>query len=278
MPPMLSSPNAILALKLLFLCLAFVVGARLAVRAVSGLAGKVGGGVAGGPGANGSEAEMSAGNVVAGVVLGALAGAKIVHAASYPELVAIGASSEFWILAAGYSLPGALAGAWIGLILAAPGRAGEWADAFLPAIISMLLIVDAGALIWSLTEPGYGIPARYFGINFGDGVRRHPVMLYDAAFLALMLWGNRVLQRQGWSVDGLRSCLLWAGYFAAVLLMAFLKPPFGPVLLLEKIHLRPHLYAPGLTAEQWLCIAVAGGLAVAAIGIFRNGIRGHRPR
>ena len=36
MPPMLSSPNAILALKLLFLCLAFVVGARLAVRAAIG--------------------------------------------------------------------------------------------------------------------------------------------------------------------------------------------------------------------------------------------------
>ena len=278
MQPMLSAPNVMLALKFLFLCLAFVVGARLAARAAIGLAGEVRVGAADVPGAERSQATTFAGNVLAGVVLGALAGAKIVHAASYPELVAIGALSDFWILAAGYSLPGALAGAWIGLILAAPGRAGEWADAFLPAIISMLLIVDAGALIWSLTEPGYGIPARYFGINFGDGVRRHPVMLYDAAFLALMLWGNRVLQRQGWSVDGLRSCVLWAGYFAAALLMAFLKPPFGPVLLLEKIHLRPHLYAPGLTAEQWLCIAVAAGLAVAAIGIFRSGVPSHRPR
>ena len=269
---MLSSPNAILLLKFLFLCLAFVVGARLAVRAAGGLARQVSGAAAG-PGANGNQAETSAGNVMAGVVLGALAGAKIVHAANYPALLAMDASSGFWMLAAGYSVPGALAGAWIGLILAAPGRAGAWADAFLPAIISMLLIVDAGAMLWSLTEPGYGIPTRHFGINFGDGVRRHPVMLYDAVLLALMLWANRVLRRQGWSVEGVRSCVLWAGYFAAALLMAFLKPPFGPVLLLEKIHLRPHLYAPGLTAEQWLCIAVAAGLAVAAIDIYGRSIR-----
>ena len=271
---MLSSPNAILALKLLFFSLAFVVGARLAGRAASGLTGNVRGGAAGGPGGSGSQAETSAGNVIAAVVLGALAGAKIVHAANYPALLTVEAPSVFWVLAAGFSVPGALAGAWLGLMLAAPRRAGEWADAVLPAIIWMLLIVDAGTLLWSLTEPGYGIPARHFGINFGDGVRRHPVMLYDAACLALMLWGNRVLQRQGWDLEGLRSCVLWAGYFAAALLMAFLKPPFGPVLLLEKIHLRPHLYAPGLTAEQWLCIAVAAGLAVAAIGIYRRSIRG----
>lgn len=272
MPPMLSSPNLILRLKILFLCLAFVVGARLIARAASGVAGAASAGA--GPEFTGDQAGPLAGNVLAGVVLGALAGAKIVHAATYPALLAIDAWSGFWVLAAGCSVPGALAGAWIGLILAAPGRAGEWADAMLPAIISVLLIVDAGALFWSLTEPGYGIPARHFGINFGDGVRRHPVMLYDAALLALMLCGNRVLQRQGWSAYGLRSCVLWAGYFAAALLMAFLKPPFGLVLLLEKIHLRPHLYAPGLTAEQWLCIAVAAGLAVAAIDIHRRSIRG----
>ena len=274
MQPMLSAPNVMLALKFLFLCLAFVVGARLAVRAAGDLTGGVCAGAAGVPGAERSQAATFAGNVLAGVVLGALAGAKIVHAASYPQLLAIDALGEFWILAAGYSVPGGLAGAWIGLILTAWGRTGEWADAFLPAIVAMLLIVDSGTLLWSLTEPGYGIPARHFGINFGDGVRRHPVMLYDAAFLALMLWGNCVLRRHGWTLGGLRSCVLWAGYFAASLLMAFLKPPFGPALLLEKIHLRPHLYAPGLTAEQWLCIVVAVGLAVAAIGILGRNSRG----
>ena len=213
----------------------------------------------------GSSAGSSASGVLAGGVLGALAGAKLFFAANYPALLANEETGSIWWLAAGFSAPGAIAGAWAGVTLAASHHTGAWTDALTPAVLAMLLVLDAGTSLWSLTEPGYGVPARHFGINFGDGVRRHPVMLYDALCLGAMLWANRALQRQGWSISGLRASVLWGGYFAASLLLAFLKPPFGTVLLLEKIHLRPYVYAPGLTAEQWLCIVAAAALAMVSI-------------
>ena len=259
---MLSSPNAILALKFLFLTLAFVIGARLAARAVA----RVNLGTAGPDSAvAGNEAGNEAGNVLAAAVLGAMAGAKLVFAASYPALWAGEASHSIWILAAGFSVPGALAGLWLGLLLTPRTRTGAWADALTPAVIAMLLILNAGATFWSLSEPGYGAPARHWGIDFGDGVRRHPVMLYDAACLLAMWWANRALQRQGWCAPGLRASVLWGSYFGASLLLGFLKPPFGPAMLLEKIQIRPDLYAAGLTVEQWLCIAVSVTLAVASV-------------
>ena len=254
--PMLSSPNAILALKFLFLTLAFVTGARLTALAVARESLATGG-----------LESSAAGRVLAAAVLGAVTGAKLVFAAGFPALWAGEEMHGIWVLAAGFSVPGALAGLWLGLWLAAPARTGVWADTLTPAVIAMLLIVDAGATLWSLSEPGFGAPARHWGVDFGDGVRRHPVMLYDAAFLLAMWWANRTLQHQGWSMPGLRASVLWGSYFAASLLLAFLRPPFGPALLLEKIQITPYMYAPGLTAEQWLCIAVSAVLAVASVRV-----------
>lgn len=266
---MLSSPIAILALKFLFLALAFATGARLVAQAVGrfeSARGCAGSDEVGSDQAGANQADhLEAGSILAGAVLGALAGAKLVFAASYPDLWAGAQRHGLWFLAAGFSVPGALAGLWLGLVYAARQRAGAWADALTPAVIAMLLIVDAGATLWSLSEPGYGAAASRWGINFGDGLRRHPVMLYDALLLALMLWANRALQQQGWSMPGLRAGVLWGSYFGTTLLLAFFKPPFGPATLLEKIQLPPYLYAPGLTAEQWLCVIVSAALALASL-------------
>ena len=77
------------------------------------------------------------------------------------------------------------------------------------------------------------------------------------------------LARHGVTIPGLRAGVLWGAWFGSALLLAFLKPPFGPILLVEKVHPRALLYPPGLTAEQWLCVFAAGALAWQSVRIMR---------
>jgi hypothetical protein len=51
-----------------------------------------------------------------------------------------------------------------------------------------------------------------------------------------------------------RVALVGAACFGVWFLLGFLKPPFGPVLMLEAVYPRPMLYSPGFTGEQWLCL------------------------
>ena len=254
--PMLSSPNSLLALKLLFCGLALMVAGRLAQRATGGL--------------DSAEAER----VLAAVVAGAFFGSKLFFVLQYPllaiQLVVRFEWVELWTLAAGYSIPGAVAGAAGGLAITARERCAVLADALTPALLYALLILAVGRHFWSLSEPGHGAPTRSFGLNFGDGALRHPVMWYDAICAALMLWGHRAMARQGVSVPGLRACVLWGAWFGAALLLAFLKPPFGPILLIELVHPRAVLYPPGLTAEQWLCVVAAAVLAWQSVRLMRR--------
>ena len=263
---MLTSPLAALALKLLFAVLGLIVASRFA-----------------GGAAQWRTADAQRG--LGGFLAGALIGAKLGLWLHYPGIWS-GETASPWFAASGLSVPGACAGGAIGLTLAARARAPALADALMPPVLALLLVLDLGAVTWSLTEPGFGAAARRWGINFGDGVLRHPVMLYDAAALAALWWagqraGNRTIggvwpaqaagtpaggERSGAALalaPGLVAAMVGAGCFGVWFLLGFLKPPFGPLLMLEAIYPRPALYRPGLTGEQCLCLA-----ALLPLGVF----------
>lgn len=70
-----------------------------------------------------------------------------------------------------------------------------------------------------------------WGIDFGDGVARHPVNLYEILFLCLLAYSLYQLEKRRALVDGARFKLLMAGYLSFRLLIEFWKPvwffPFG---------------------------------------------------
>ena len=263
---MLSSPLAALALKLLFTVLAVVLASRVA---------------------DGTAIWRDAGaqRGLGGLLAGALFGSKLGFWAQYPG-VWLAEIPSLWLAASGLSVPGACAGGALGLVLAARARAPALADALIAPVLVFLLVLDLGAVTWSLTEPGFGAAARRWGINFGDGIPRHPVMLYDAAALAAFWWagqgagvrvrGGRVGGEASGAAEataggagsgatpapGLVAAMVGAACFGLWFLLGFLKPPFGPVLLLEAIYPRPALYWPGLTGEQCLCLVAMLALAV----------------
>jgi phosphatidylglycerol:prolipoprotein diacylglycerol transferase len=245
MPGMLSSPMAVLSLKLLFSVLALAVGARLVMT-------------------NAALSSESGVRGLAGVLAGLFLGAKFGYLLQYPGVFL--ADGAGWFLPfSGHSLPGAVIGGWIGLRLVAGSGERAFADALIPGAIAILFIYQLGATFWSLTEPGFGAPALVWGIDFGDGVKRHPVALYGALILLPLLWCARWLS--SWKLaDGIAASVLGCTWFGASMLLGFLQPPFGAVLLLEQIHPRPALYPPGLSGEQWLCLL---GVLVLAVRVWR---------
>lgn len=103
-----------------------------------------------------------------------------------------------------------------------------------------------GCFLSGLEDGTYGTAtALPWGVDFGDGIRRHPTNGYEILFLAglaLLLWRR---ERRGPLADGRRFQLFLAAYLLFRLLVEFIKPP-------------PALPGLGLTAIQWACVAGLG--------------------
>lgn len=194
--------------------------------------------------------------LLAAMVLGALAGSKSVHALTYPAFFLapqdmVGDRALAWL--SGDSFAGALLGGRLALWLADRERGGRnEADGLVTPVTAALLVLSLGGFFWALRGPGFGSPTSLpWGIDFGDGALRHPVMLYEAACLAALVWldqakGNARLE------PGDSARLFLTVYCALTVLTGFLKPPFHPALLLEAVQPRPQVYAFVMTAEQWV--------------------------
>jgi prolipoprotein diacylglyceryltransferase len=198
------------------------------------------------------------------LLLGACAGAKLVYALNYPALAVAACSGDpaaLLMLAGGGSAPGALLGAALALWWAGPRMApGFGLDGLVAPAALALCVLDCGNVAWALGDPGFGVPTRLpWGIDFGDGVTRHPVMLYEAVFFGLAAW---LAERPGAAAfrPGERALLFLIAYCGLRMLIDYLRPPFGAPLLVEMLHPAPWLYGRLMTGEQWVCM-----LAVAAL-------------
>lgn len=94
----------------------------------------------------------------------------------------------------GRSIMGALAGAIAGVELwkAARGVRGSTGLFFVPAFATLVAVGRIGCALSGLDDQTYGLPTSLpWGHDFGDGIPRHPVALYEslsmAAFLTLAL-------------------------------------------------------------------------------------------
>lgn len=133
----------------------------------------------------------------------------------------------------GRSIVGALAGAIaaIEIFKARRGLRGSTGIIFVPAFATSVMEGRWGCFLSGLDDQTYGTPTRLpWGHDFGDGILRHPVQLYEsftmAGFLlvALVLIGRRnvMFMRNGFY-------LLVLTYAAQRFLWEFLKP-YGAVL------------------------------------------------
>jgi prolipoprotein diacylglyceryltransferase len=181
--------------------------------------------------------------VILGCVLGAAIGNKAVHwihhAEQWPLLV-----NAPWLVLQGQSIVGALLGGLIGVEIGKKiaGVAQSTGDRFVVPILVGLMIGRIGCFIAGLRDDTCGNPTTLpWGVDFGDGTRRHPAQLYDIVFAAILLVMLRhwrpALARQ----PGLQFKLLLAAYLLWRLLVDGLKPV-------------PYAFPGGLSGIQFVCL------------------------
>lgn len=135
--------------------------------------------------------------------------------------------------AAGRSIIGALAGAILAIEMfkAARGMKGSTGLIFAPAFAVSVTVGRWGCFLSGPEDFTHGTATSLpWGHDFGDGLPRHPVQLYEslamAGFLAVLLWAlarrSPVFLRHGFYL-----MVLW--YAAQRFVWEFLKP-YGPVI------------------------------------------------
>ncbi len=100
-------------------------------------------------------------------------------------------------------------------------------DLFTYPLILAMMIGRIGCFSSGLTEETYGIATHsIFGIDFGDGLYRHPVTLYEIGFLALLWAALAAMERKVKLANGYRFQFFMIAYLAFRFLLDFIKPHY----------------------------------------------------
>lgn len=188
--------------------------------------------------------------VALGCIVGAVVGSKAAVWLDRPDLVRLWWSTpQLWLM--GQSIVGALIGGLIGVELAKRVRCivQSTGDAFVLPLALGLAIGRIGCFLAGLHDDTYGVATRLpWGVDFGDGVARHPTQLYDIAFVLLLAALLRRQRPMLARVPGLAFKLFLEGYLAWRLAIDGLKP----------VH---YAYPGGISGLQWLAaVALAAYL------------------
>lgn len=189
--------------------------------------------------------------LLVGCVFGAWLGSKALAWAESPAF--------YWslrqdprALLGGKTIVGGLLGGWAGVELAKYFLHihRSTGDLFVYPLAIGTAIGRIGCFLTGLSDRTYGIAtALPWGVDFGDGVRRHPTQLYESVFvlvLAFIIW---LTTRHHPLTAGVLFRLYIAGYLAFRFCIEFIKP---------REFLLPHLSSIQLASLLGALLAVHG--------------------
>jgi prolipoprotein diacylglyceryltransferase len=181
--------------------------------------------------------------VVVGCILGAAIGNKLVFWIEMPHLWR-GIDPDWRLIASGQSIVGGLLGGLLGVEIAKKltGLRRSTGDQFILPLVAGTVVGRIGCFLAGLNDGTCGVPTSVpWGVDFGDGIPRHPTQVYDMLFvlaLGAALWHWRAPLARS---PGLAFKLYLASYLAWRLCVDGIKPV-------------PYAYAFGLSGIQWVCI------------------------
>lgn len=115
-------------------------------------------------------------------------------------------------------------------------------DLFTYPTILALIIGRIGCFSMGIFEETYGVPSTLpWAMNLGDGILRHPVCLYEIAFLVTLWISIKQIDKRLSLANGAKFKLFMMGYLLFRLLLDFMKPHYT--------------FNIGLSTIQLTCIA-----------------------
>jgi prolipoprotein diacylglyceryltransferase len=163
--------------------------------------------------------------IAVGAIVGAALGAKMAWVL-YDPATAFADFPNWRHLLAGKSIIGALLGGLLGVELAkrAWGVRVSTGDTFVFPLMLGMGIGRIGCFLAGLDDGTYGNPTRLpWGVDFGDGIPRHPTQIYEQVFLAL--WAALLIGRGKYLTQaGDRFRAFMIGYLLYRLLIEWIRP------------------------------------------------------
>jgi phosphatidylglycerol---prolipoprotein diacylglyceryl transferase len=186
--------------------------------------------------------------VIASAAVGALLGSHILGLLE--QVPQDGLHWQRLLAPGGKTIVGGLLGGWIAveIVKYMTGVKSRTGDLFVVPLCVGIAIGRTGCFLTGLADDTYGKPTLLpWGVDFGDGTRRHPTQLYEFVFLVGLGWllsrYNARPHRNGGTFR-----MFMATYLGWRFLIDFLKPQ--PLV-------------GGMNVIQWACIA---GLLALGIG------------
>ncbi|MBC7865698.1 MAG: prolipoprotein diacylglyceryl transferase [Bacteroidia bacterium] len=167
--------------------------------------------------------------IIAGAAGGALIGSRLLALTEDPRLF-MGAANKVFFIFGNKTVVGGMLGGLIGVelvkkLIKVKTSSG---DMMTYPIILALIIGRIGCFAEGLKETTYGKATSLFtGIDFGDGIKRHPLQLYEI-FVLICIWIMiRAGEKKFSYEDGTKFKLFMAFYLLQRFCFEFIKPnPF----------------------------------------------------
>ncbi len=181
-------------------------------------------------------------SVVVGGMVGALIGAKMLVLLQHIDLLVQNWQQFLLLLVQGKTVVGALLGGLIGVELTKKliGVKRSTGDVFVYPLIVGTAVGRIGCFLTGLSDRTYGIATTLpWGVDFGDGISRHPTQLYEILFLLGLMIFLKIRTHYHRQEGDLFKFYMIA-YLSFRLLIDFIKPDFHPI--------------PGISAIQIACV------------------------
>jgi phosphatidylglycerol:prolipoprotein diacylglycerol transferase len=200
-------------------------------------------------------AEQQRWSVIAAAAVGALVGSRALGLLEQAPRLHI-TLQQALLPGGGKTIVGGLLGGWIGVELVkwAQGIRSRTGDLFAIPLCIGIAVGRVGCLLAGLADDTYGTPTTLpWGVDFGDGIGRHPTQAYEIVFLlsliALLQWMAKRPHANG------------------ALFRVFLFAYLGWRLVIDFI--KPQPLVGGLNWIQWSCIA---GILALIAGLRHNDV------
>lgn len=177
-------------------------------------------------------------SVIAAAILGAAIGSRLLYLFEDPA-ASWAHRTDVLFLAGGKTVVGALAGGWLAVEITKKwiGVTRRTGDLFAVPLAVGIAIGRIGCFLTGLPDRTYGNPSTLpWAVDFGDGVRRHPVQLYESAAMLLLAHVLSRLARKPHAEGDLFRAFMVA-YMAWRVAIDALKPEVRIVAGLSSIQL-----------------------------------------